>query len=135
MTTEPQHNTHSVSDLHYHLVLCVKYRVKIINDQISDELKNMFTRIGEPYNIKLEEWNHDIDHVHILMNTKPTTNLTKFINAYKSASSRLIKKQHPEIKNKLWHEQFWSRTYYIATTGGAPLNTIKKYIQGQGHQA
>ena len=41
----------------------------------------------------LEEWNHDKDHVHVLFRGQPNSEISKFINAYKSASSRLIKKR------------------------------------------
>ena len=40
----------------------------------------------------MQEWNHDEDHVHILFRAHPKSEISKFINAYKSASSRLIKK-------------------------------------------
>lgn len=57
-------NNHSVFMLHYHLVMCTKYRRKVIDDDISNRLKEIFLRIADSYNIVLEEWNHDIDHVH-----------------------------------------------------------------------
>ncbi len=57
-----------------------------------------------------------------------------FINAYKSASSRLIKKEYPKIKEQLWKEHFWSRSYCLLTTGGAPIKVIKKYIESQGKE-
>ena len=50
------------------------------------------------YNIELQEANWDNDHVHILFQANPTTSLIKFINSYKSASSRLIKRDFPENK-------------------------------------
>lgn len=59
-------NNHSVFMLHYHLIMCVKYRNKVIDDTISNRLKEIFVKIAPAYNIALEEWNHDIDHVHIL---------------------------------------------------------------------
>jgi putative transposase len=59
---------------------------------------------------------------------------SKFINAYKSASSRLIKKEFPEIKKYLWKESFWSRSYCLLTTGGAPIEIIKQYIESQGEK-
>ena len=62
----------------------------------------------------------------------PNTEMSKFINAYKSASSRLIKKDFPEVKRKLWKEMFWSRGYCLLTTGGAPIEIIRKYIESQG---
>ncbi|AMA72728.1 IS200/IS605 family transposase [Aneurinibacillus thermoaerophilus] len=125
-------NNHSVFLLYYHLVLVVKYRRKVIDDAISDYAKDMFVRLGENYNISLVEWNHDIDHVHILFKAHPNTEMSKFINAYKSASSRLIKKHFPQVKRKLWKEYFWSRSFCLLTTGGAPTEVIKKYIENQG---
>ena len=125
-------NNHSVFLLYYHLVLVVKYRRKAIDNSISDYAKDMFVRLGENYNISLVEWNHDIDHVHILFKAHPNTELSKFINAYKSASSRLIKREFPQVRKKLWKEYFWSRSFCLLTTGGSPIEVIKKYIENQG---
>ena len=131
-TMELDNNNHSVFLLYYHLVLVVKYRRKVFSDQVSQYAKDIFVRISSSYNITLEEWNHDQDHVHIIFRAHPNTEMSKFINAYKSASSRLIKKDFPEVKRKLWKEMFWSRSYCLLTTGGAPIETIRKYIENQG---
>ena len=125
-------NNHSVFSLHYHLVLVVKYRREVFTDEISDFAKDMFIEIGKKYNITLTEWNHDKDHIHILFKAHPNSELSKFINAYKSASSRLIKKNFPHIRKRLWKETFWSRSFCLLTTDGAPIDTIKKYIENQG---
>lgn len=125
-------NNHSVFLLHYHLVLVVKYRREVFTDEISDFAKDMFIEIGKKYNITLTEWNHDKDHIHILFKAHPNSELSKFINAYKSASSRLIKKNFPHIRKRLWKEMFWSRSFCLLTTGGAPIAVIKKYIESQG---
>ena len=125
-------NNHSVFLLHYHLVLIIKYRRKILNDEISNRLNEIFRNVEKNYNISLQEWNHDVDHVHILFKAHPNTEISKFINAYKSASSRLIKKEFPNIKIKLWKEYFWSRSFCLLTTGGAPIEVIRRYIENQG---
>lgn len=125
-------NNHSVFLLHYHLVLVVKYRREVFTDEISDFAKDMFIEIGKKYNITLTEWNHDNDHIHILFKAHPNSELSKFINAYKSASSRLIKKNFPHIRKRLWKEMFWSRSFCLLTTGGVPIAVIKKYIENQG---
>ena len=127
-------NTHSVFSLNYHLVLVIKYRRKVINDDISGRLKAIFEYIAPNYNITIEKWNHDVDHVHILFKAHPNSELSKFINAYKSASSRLIKKEYPIIKEKLWKEYFWSRSFCLITTGGATIDVIKQYIENQGER-
>ncbi|WP_078409975.1 IS200/IS605 family transposase [Priestia abyssalis] len=127
-------NNHSVFLLYYHLVLVVKYRRKVFDNEMSDYAKDMFVRLSENYNITLIEWNHDVDHIHILFKAHPNTEMTKFINAYKSASSRLIKRDFPKVKNKLWKEMFWSRSFCLVTTGGSPINIVKKYIENQGEK-
>lgn len=127
-------NNHSVFSLHYHLIMVVRYRKKVIDDGISNELRSIFERIGESYHIEIEEWNHDTDHIHVLFRAHPRTELTKFINAYKSASSRLIKKDHPELKRSLWKEMFWTRSFCLLTTGGASIDVIRRYIETQGER-
>ena len=127
-------NNHSVFSLNYHLVLVVKYRRPVINDTVSARLREIFEYIQPSYNITLKEWNHDRDHVHVLFSAHPKSELTRFLNAYKSASSRLIKKEFPEIRGKLWKEYFWSRSFCLITTGGAPIETIRRYIERQGER-
>ena len=127
-------NNHSVFLMYYHLVFVVKYRRKVIDDTISDRLKEIFEYIAPNYNIALQEWNHDIDHIHILFKGQPNSELSKFINSYKSASSRLIKKEYPQIRQKLWKEAFWAKSFCLLTTGGAPIEVIKKYIEKQGEK-
>lgn len=131
---ELQTNNHSVFSLNYHLVLVVKYRRQVINDAISTRLREIFESIQSNYNITLEEWNHDVDHIHVLFSAHPNSEITKFLNAYKSASSRLIKKEFPAIRKKLWKEFFWSRSFCLISTGGAPIETIRKYIESQGEK-
>lgn len=127
-------NNHSVFLLHYHLVLVVKYRRNVFDTDMSNYAKDMFVRISESYNITLIEWNHDHDHVHVLFKAHPNTEMTKFINAYKSASSRLIKRDFPQVKKKLWKDMFWSRSFCLITTGGTTLDVVKKYIENQGEK-
>ena len=127
-------NAHSVFSLNYHLILVVKYRRKVINDEISNRAKEIFEYISPKYNITLQQWNYDIDHVHILFKAHPNTEISKFINAYKSASSRLIKKEYPQIRQKLWKEYFWSQSFCLISTGGTNIETIIKYIERQGEK-
>ena len=127
-------NNHSVFSMYYHLILVVKYRRKVFDDVISDYARSVFEKISPSYNISLLEWNHDVDHVHIMFKAQPNSELSKFINAYKSASSRLIKRDFPEIRKKLWKEYFWSQSFCLLTTGGAPIEVLKEYIETQGER-
>ena len=122
---EMDHNAHSVYLMYYHLIMVVKYRRNVIDDPISKRAREIWEYIAPSYGITLEEWNHDVDHVHVMFRAQPKSELSKFINAYKSASSRLLKKEYPEIREKLWKEAFWSQSFCLLTAGGAPVEVVK----------
>ena len=126
------HNAHSVYLLYYHLILVTKYRRKVFDDVISERAKEIFSYIAPNYGIIPEEWIHDEDHVHVMFRAQRKSELSKFINAYKSASSRLLKKEYPQIRKKLWEETFWSQSFCLLSAGGAPIDTIRRYIERQG---
>ena len=78
-------NTHSVFLLYYHLVLVVKYRRNVFDDKISERAKEIFEYIAPNYNITLQEWNHDKDHVHILFKAHPKSESSKFTTKVQAA--------------------------------------------------
>ena len=125
-------NAHSVFSLHYHLILVTKYRKKVFDDEISNRARALFEAIAPTYKIEVLEWNHDQDHVHIFFKAQPKTELSKFINAYKSASSRVLKKEFPSIRKQLWQDMFWSRSFCLLSSGGASIEVIQQYIKEQG---
>jgi putative transposase len=135
MTKDLDNNSHSVFLLYYHLIMVIKYRRKVIDDTVSKRAKVIFCNIAPKYGISLEEWNHDRDHVHVMFRAQPKSELSKFINAYKSASSRLLKKEFPDIREKLWKEAFWSQSFCLLSAGGAPIETIRQYIESQGEKS
>ena len=114
--------------------MVTKYRREVFDNEISNAAKAIFERIGMSYKIELLEWNHDKDHVHLLFRGSQSTKISKFLNAYKSASSRLIKKEYPTIKKSLWKGMFWSQSYCLISTGGVTVDVIKQYIQTQGEK-
>ena len=126
-------SNHAVFSLYYHLILVVKYRRKVITDSMCSYLKNIFIYISERYGMDLVEMNHDRDHVHILFKVGHSdSEISKFINTYKSATSRIVKKDYPEVRECLRNSAFWSSSYCLITAGGAPIETLKQYVENQG---
>lgn len=122
-------NTQSVFLLHYHLILVVKYRRQVFTNEISNLTKEIFEYIAPNYKIESVEWNHDKDPVHVLFKSQPKTEMSKFINTHKSASSRLLEKEYPSIRQKLWKNMFWSHSFCLLSSGDAPIDVICQYIE------
>lgn len=127
-------NSHSVYSLNYHFVQCIKYRRKVLDfPEIIEELKTRTHKIAESYDIQITCIETDLDHIHILFKCKPQSNLIKFINNWKSATSKVIRNRYyARIKDKLWGDVFWSSSYCLITTGQTTLEQVKKYVENQG---
>jgi putative transposase len=106
----------------------------VLNNEILYYLQKQFEIVGKKYNLHLEEMNHDSDHVHILFRAEPRSEISKFINAYKSSTSRMIKQLYPYVKEKLWKSKFWSQSFCLITSGGVTTEVIKQYIESQGEK-
>jgi putative transposase len=124
---------HKSYKLLYHLILITKYRKEVfLNDDIIYKTKDKIIEISKDFNINILEQGIDLNHIHILFESEPTLEITKYINILKGHSSRYIRKEFQEfLKDKLWGDSFWSDSYYIATTGNVSLSSLKKYIEEQ----
>ena len=130
------HESHSVYSLHYHFVQCVKYRKEVLdNPLLVDFLKTKIHNISKTYDVDVLNIECDKDHFHMLFTTKPTLDIPKYINTIKTITSREIRKEFPEVKKLLWKDTFWSRSYFIATTGQVTLDILKNYVESQNEHA
>jgi putative transposase len=125
---------HCAFDIHYHLVIVMKYRKKIlIKDEYILYLCKIIKEIGERYEYDIEEIGSDGDHVHVLLSAFPRDSPSKIMNVLKSISARAMFKRFPEIKKQLWGGSLWSEGGYIGTVGqAAGLEHMRKYVSKQG---
>jgi len=126
-------SSHSVYALQYHLVQCVKYRRKVLDrEDIVDFLKQKIKEISETFDVEVLNIECDKNHFHLLFKAKPVLDIPKYLNTIKTITSREIQRNFPEVKEKLWKNAFWSRSYFLATTGQVTLDQLKKYVESQG---
>ena len=126
---------HNKTLLLYHLVFPVKYRKKIIEDQISNFLKDICVEISERYEIQFIEIGTDEDHVHFLVQSVPTMSVDRLVRTIKSLTARMVFQSFPSIKKELWGGSFWTSGYYANTVGQyGNLEVIKNYVENQGKE-
>ena len=119
-------NNHSVFALYYQLVLVTKNRMPIFHDEIVNFNIEQFKQLSKPYLIEIYDYSYEADHMHIKFKAHPKSEISKFINAYKSSTSRLIKK---EFKNVEAEDGLWEKTYFLITEGVPSKDMIMHYIK------
>ena len=128
---ELKKNSNAVYLLNYHLILITKYRKQVFtNNTIVERTKEIMRKISKENNVEIINQECGLDHIHLMVSTKPTTNLTKYINLLKGHSSRALRKEF-DLTDELYGDSFWSDSYYIATAGNVSVDTIYNYIDNQ----
>ena len=127
------HKSHNVSVLLYHFVCPAKYRRVVFSEEVDKSLKEICLEISKRYEIAFIEIGTDKDHVHFLIQSVPLYSPTQIIQVVKSITAKEIYKLHPEVKEKLWGGQFWTKGFYGNTVGRhGNENTIREYVKSQG---
>lgn len=82
-------------------------------------------------NFMIEEMETDLDHIHLLISCNPQHYIPNIIKALKGVSARLLFKEFPELKSKLWGGHLWNPSYFIATVSENTEEQIREYIKSQ----
>jgi len=123
---------HSVYSIQFHLVMCIKYRKKILTGSLDGRLKELVDEMSTKCGVQVIEQETDVDHIHILFSSKPSLAPSRFINSLKSVTSRRLRKEFPAVMKKhLWGRVFWSPSYFLASTGQVTLEAIRHYVETQ----
>lgn len=125
---------HRGYSLFYHLIFSVKYRQPVFVEGIGsiEAVKIKMVELSENFKVKVVEIECGVDHVHLLISAKPTLDIPKYINTIKGHSSHFLRKQFSTfLQDKLWGANFWSPSYFIASTGNISLDVLKQYVENQ----
>lgn len=95
-------------------------------DALGDRLSELLRELCEKADIELLATENEVDHVHIVVRTKPTPQLSRLINSLKGVTARRLFQEFPWLRNRLWGGHLWSPSYFVVTVGGAPLDAIKQ---------
>ena len=122
----------SVCNINYHVVWSVKYRRKILSEDVELYLKELVQQIAadKGFTVHLFECGEG-DHVHCFVSGPPKLSITDIVKYLKGITGRKLFEQFPEIREKLWKEQLWNHSYYVETIGSVSEENIRRYIENQ----
>lgn len=118
--------------LKYHLVLVTKYRKPCLTQAMLLRLKQMCSDLLQKWDVTLEEFGGEADHVHLMLGMHLNIMPSRLVNNLKTVTSRLLRKEFADhLKAYYWKPVLWTRAYCLISAGGAPLEILQQYIQQQ----
>lgn len=127
--TKFKSNNNVVYACTYHVIWCVKYRKKFLTGKIETRLKQICREVAKECDFEIQEIECDGDYIHLLIDVDPQFGVHRAVKRMKGRSSFELRKEFPILKSRL--PTLWTNSYFVATCGGAPLATIKQYIENQ----
>ena len=130
---KPRKGSHSVFSVRLHFVFVTHYRRKVITAQMLERLREMIWQVSRKMDCELLEFFGEMDHIHILLDFHPKNSISTVAGCLKSSTARVMKKDFPEQVTKFYKGKvsFWSKSYYVASSDGAPIDKLKEYIKNQ----
>lgn len=126
-----RHGRHCVFKMHVHLVFVTKYRRKVFDGDAVQRLRAIFGKVCTDFEAQLIEMDGEDDHVHLLVEYPPKVSVSGLVNSLKGVSSRMLRKERPDIANRYWKNVLWTPSYFAASCGGAPISIVRQYIEQQ----
>ena len=124
--------SHCVYALNYHLVMVTKYRRKCLTNELLAVIEQSAKDRCGSRDAELVQFNGESDHVHLLVSLPPHIAISDFVNALKTNTARVLRRDFKEHLSKFYSEPvLWSRSYCAISVGGAPLEVLKRYIEQQ----
>jgi len=117
--------------MHVHLVFVSKYRRKVFDGDAIERLRPIFTKVCIDFEAQLIEMDGEDDHVHLLVEYPPKVSVSSLVNSLKGVSSRMLRKERPDIVKRYWKNVLWTPSYFAASCGGAPISIVRQYIEQQ----
>lgn len=122
---------HSVTRLVVHLVFTTKYRRKVFDGYMIEQLREAFASACDKLDCRILEFEGEEDHVHLLVEYPPKLSISVLVNNLKSTSSRRVRFLNTHIPRLSKSAALWSRSYFACSAGGATIETLKAYVQEQ----
>jgi len=124
---------HTRHRLIYHLVWIPKYRKRVLLGKVAVRLRGLLYEAAEVNNWWIQELNIQLDHVHVMIQLPADVSVAQAMQVLKGGTSRVLRRECPELEEFLWGESLWSDGYFAESVGVVKEETMRRYIREQKH--
>ncbi len=122
--------SHTRWECKYHVVFIPKCRRKVLYGQLREHLGEVFRRLAQQKECRIEEGHLMPDHVHMLISIPPKYAVSQVIGYIKGKSAIHVSRSYGERKRNFVGQHFWARGYFVSTVGRDEA-IIRDYIRKQ----
>ena len=122
---------HTKHRLQVHLMWIPKYRRRVLRGKIAVRLRQLLREACKMNGWQISEISIETDHIHLIMQVKPRDSASGVVQILKGGTSRVLRKEYPELEESLRGDSFWADGYFAESVGHVDKDVVKRYIQEQ----
>ena len=124
-------SSHTKHRLQYHLVWIPKYRRRVLRGKMAIRLRKLLYEACRINKWWISELGVQEDHLHLIIQTRPEDSVAEVVQRLKGGTSRVIRKEYPELEEFLWGDSLWADGYFAETVGNVDEEVVRRYIREQ----
>jgi putative transposase len=122
--------SHTKWECKYHVVFIPKCRRKTLYGELRRHLGEVFKRLAEQKESRVEEGHLMPDHVHMLLSIPPKYAVSQVVGYIKGKSAIHLARVYGERKRNFVGQSFWARGFFVSTVG-RDEDAVRDYIRRQ----
>ena len=112
----------------FHVVFIPKCRRKVLYGELRRYLGDVFRRLAQQKECKVEEGHLMPDHVHMMLSIPPKYSVAQVVGYIKGKSAIHVAREYGEKRRNFVGQSFWARGYFVSTVGRDEA-VIREYIR------
>ena len=126
--------SHTIWHCEYHIVWVPKYRYRVLQGKIKEEVDLCVRAQTRQMNCEVQELNVQTDHVHLIVQVPPKLSISQYMGRLKGKSAIRVFSAFKDLRQRLyWGNHFWAQGYCVGTVG-LDQEMIRKYVKWQEKQ-
>jgi putative transposase len=129
---EYRHGSHSVFEIHLHLVWVTKYRKAVLAGPVGVRVRDLIREVCGTSDVLIIRGHVSKDHVHLLVSIPPQVPISRLVQRLKGKSAYKLLQEFPHLRREFWGRHLWARGYFCCSSGNVTDDIVAKYIEEQG---
>ena len=134
MTTDYRHGSHTVFQIHLHLVWTTKYRKAVMLGEVANRVREVIRDVCRQHEVEIIRGHVSKDHVHLMVSVPPQVTISRLVQRLKGKSSHGLLAEFGHLRKLFWGRHLWARGYFCCSSGNVTDEVIKAYIEGQSQE-
>ena len=120
--------SHSVHQLHVHLVWSTKYRYEVLKGDIQIRCRELIRQTCDSLDIQILKGVVSKDHIHLHVSYPPKLSISDMLKRLKGRSAKILLVEYTELKKRYWGGHLWGIGYGAWSTGNITDEMIQQYL-------